>query len=152
MKYAISACLIGCNCKYNGGNNRSEELLRIVKDTPYITICPEVSGGLPIPRASCEIRKGRVYNTCGEDVSEAFQRGACKEVQRVLAEQVDLVILQPRSPSCGVGTIYDGSFTGTLIAGDGIFAQHCRKWKIPVISLPDFLAQHAKKLDGGKKS
>lgn len=141
MKYAVSACLMGVNCKYDGGNNRSEELVRFMADQEVILLCPESAGGLSIPRSSCEIVGDRVINRQGEDVTAFFEAGAEKEVQRLRKEQAELVILQPRSPSCGVGMVYDGSFSKRLVEGDGIFVKRCRQAGIRCINLPDFLAE-----------
>ena len=143
MKYAISACLMGKNCKYNGGNNKNEALINFLKDKDVITICPEVTGGLPTPRAPSEIVGNRVINTLHEDVTFQFEQGARQELQRVLDEQVDVVILQPRSPSCGKGMVYDGHFEGMLIPGDGIFVQLLKKHKIDVYTSVEFLEKLA---------
>ena len=115
MKYAVSACLMGINCKYDGGNNEHIKLQEFLKDKEYILICPEVAGGMSVPRIPCEIKNGVVLNRHGEDMSEYFRLGAQKELQKLKKHKIDVVILQPRSPSCGIGQIYDGSFTKTLI-------------------------------------
>lgn len=125
MKYAISACLMGVNCKYNGGNNACKELIGFMKDKEYVCVCPEVSGGLPIPRASCEIRHGRIWNTEGKDMTYFFVKGAELEMKKMKEQRVTTVVLQSRSPSCGKGEIYDGNFSGVLKKGNGIFAQLC---------------------------
>ena len=122
MKIAVSACLLGENCKYNGGNNRSEALLRMLSGHTVIPVCPEVLGGLPVPRVPAEIVNGTVINREGANVDEAFRKGAEKAVALIRKEQPDLVILQSRSPSCGVKQVYDGTFSGTLVSGRGIFA------------------------------
>lgn len=139
MNYAVSAFLMGVNCKYNGGNNENAKIIAFLKDRPHLTVCPEIAGGLPVPRACCEIVNGRILNTDKEDVTDAFIRGAEKEVQRLLDEKVDLVILQPRSPSCGKGRIYDGTFQGKLKDGDGVFVQLCKKQGIEVWNCDEFL-------------
>lgn len=118
----VSACLMGENCKYNGGNNRNEEVLAFVKDAEVIKICPEVLGGLSTPRLPCEIQNGLVVNREGGDCTEEFKRGAALALEIAGSEKPDLAILQPRSPSCGSKEIYDGTFTKTLIKGRGIFA------------------------------
>lgn len=139
MKYAISACLMGICCKYSGGHNANAVLQTFLKDKDYITVCPEVTGGLPIPRACSEIVNGRVMNTEGEDVTYFFEHGAEKELRRLLEENVEVVILQPRSPSCGNGKVYDGTFQGKLIDGDGIFTQLCKKQGIEVWNSEEFI-------------
>ena len=125
MKLLISACLLGQNCKYNGGNNYSDELNAFLKNGNHtvIPVCPETLGGLPIPRVPAEIRNGIVTNRDGISVDKEFRAGAEKALSIALSEKVDLAILQSRSPSCGVGYIYDGTFSKHLINGNGIFAE-----------------------------
>ncbi len=139
MKYAVSACLVGINCKYNGKNNRNESLLAFLKDQDYITICPEVTGGLPTPRACSEIFQNQVINTEGKDVTKEFYLGAQREIKRILEEKVDIVLLQPRSPSCGCGKIYDGTFSKILVDGDGVFVKMCKNMGIQVQNYDEFL-------------
>ena len=127
MKIMVSACLLGENCKYNGGNNRNERLLRLLSGHTVIPVCPEVLGGLPVPRVPAEIVDGVVTNREGIPVDGAFRRGAEKALQIAERERPDWIILQSRSPSCGVRQVYDGSFTGTLVAGEGIFAAMARQ-------------------------
>ncbi len=86
---------LGHNCKYSGGNNRNEKLINFLKDQEVLCVCPEVLGGLPIPRASSEIRGDKVINTNGEDVSKQFYAGALKALQKTLEFQPDLAILEP---------------------------------------------------------
>lgn len=122
MKIMVSACLLGENVKYNGGNNRNEALLSFLQGKEVISICPEVWGGLPTPRVPSEIVKGVVTNKEGKNVDPEFRRGAELVLETAKEKQVDLVILQSRSPSCGVKEVYDGSFTGTKIKGQGVTA------------------------------
>lgn len=145
MRYAISACLMKEKCKYNGGHNGVDELVAFMQDKEYITICPEVLGGLSIPRASCEIVNGRIMNTQNEDCSEAFMHGAERAIDKIKAYQADLVIVQPRSPSCGYGKIYDGTFQGRLIEGNGVFVEKMLEMGINVISVEDFISSFMKK-------
>ena len=122
MKILVSACLLGENCKYNGKNNYSERVAAYVAGNEVIPVCPEVLGGLPIPRDPAEIVEGVVTNCKGVSVDRQFRKGA-EEALRIAEENgIDLAILQSRSPSCGVSRIYDGTFTGRLIPGQGIFA------------------------------
>jgi len=137
MKIAVSACLMGENCKYNGGNNYSEKVIEFVKGHEVIPICPEVLGGLPTPRESSEIVNGTVRHKDGSSVDEEFRKGAKLALDIVLKNNVDMVILQSRSPSCGVNTVYDGTFTGKLIPGEGVFAELLRKHNIKVIDVGD---------------
>ena len=123
MKIMVSACLAGENCKYNGGNNRNEKVLQLMRDHEVITVCPEQMGGLPTPRVPAEIRDGVVTARDGRIVDREFRAGAEKCLEVALREQPDLIVLQSRSPSCGVKQRYDGTFTGTLVEGAGVTAQ-----------------------------
>ena len=134
MTVLVSACLLGINCKYNGSNNLSEKVQAFLKDKVVIAVCPEVLGGLPTPRIPSEIRDGQVINREGESVDAAFRAGADQIMQVVQGLQIDLAILKSRSPSCGVGRIYDGTFTGTLTDGDGVFAHRLMEAGVRVIS------------------
>ena len=135
MKIFVSACLLGENCKYNGGNNYSEAVKKYVEGHEVISMCPEVEGGLPIPRIPAEIVNGVVTNRDGVSVDKEFRAGAKKILDVLLEEKVELAILQSRSPSCGIGRIYDGSFTKTLTNGNGIFADLLVKHGIKVIDV-----------------
>ena len=123
MKIMVSACLAGENCKYNGGNNRNEKVLQLMRDHEVITVCPEQMGGLPTPRVPAEIRDGVVTARDGRIVDREFRAGAEKCLEVALREEPDLIVLQSRSPSCGVKQRYDGTFTGTLVEGAGVTAQ-----------------------------
>ena len=123
MKIAVSACLLGDNCKYNGGNNYSETVAEFVKGHDVIPVCPEVMGGLPTPREPSEIINGKVMHKDGSSVDAEFRKGAQLSLKKVKDAGAELVILQSRSPSCGVTSIYDGTFSGTIISGQGVFAK-----------------------------
>ena len=127
MKIMISACLTGENCKYNGGNNRNEKVLQQMEENEVITVCPEQMGGLPTPRVPSEIRDGVVTAKDGRIVDSEFRAGAAKCLEIAVREQPDLIVLQSRSPSCGVKQIYDGTFSGSLIPGMGVFAEMAKK-------------------------
>lgn len=137
MKIMVSACLLGENCKYNGGNNYSEKVMEYVKGHQVISVCPEVDGGLPTPRIPCEIVDGIVTNKEGQSKDIEFRAGARLGLKKAIEEKVDLAILQSRSPSCGVNQIYDGSFTGSLIDGQGVFAKLLIENGIKVIDAAD---------------
>lgn len=139
MKIAVSACLLGENCKYNGGNNFSEKVSEFIKGHEVIPVCPEVLGGLPTPRESSEIVKGVVRHRDGTSVDEEFRRGADLALKLVIDNDVELVILQSRSPSCGVKNVYDGSFSGTLIPGQGVFARLLTEKNIKVMDVSELL-------------
>ncbi len=123
MKILVSACLLGENCKYSGGNNKCDEIIELGKRHKLIPVCPECFGGLLIPRVPSEIKNGRVYAKTGEDLTEAFEDGAEKSLYVAEESGCQLAILKERSPSCGFGEIYDGSFSGKTIQGNGITAQ-----------------------------
>lgn len=122
MKILISACLPGVNCKYDGGNNFLEPLMGLLRGHELHAVCPEVLGGLPTPRTPAEIRDSEVIFEDGTSADAAFRAGARAGLALARMLRPDLVILKSRSPSCGAGVIYDGSFTHTRIPGDGIFA------------------------------
>lgn len=123
MKILVSACLLGENCKYNGGNNKNEDVIKLGDKHTLVPICPECFAGLPIPRTPAEIKDGRVYNKLGEDITDAFEDGAEKALYVAEESGCRVAVLKERSPSCGFGKIYDGTFTGTLTNGNGIAAQ-----------------------------
>ena len=123
MKIMVSACLAGENCKYNGGNNRNVKILQLMKENEVITVCPEQMGGLPTPRVPSEIKNGIVTARDGRIVDQEFRAGAAKCLEIAGYEQPDLIVLQSRSPSCGVKHRYDGTFTGTLTKGAGVTAE-----------------------------
>lgn len=119
----VSACLTGENCKYNGGNNRNEKVLELLEGNEVLAVCPEQMGGLPTPRVPSEIRDGIVTTRDGRNVDEAFRAGAARCLEIAVKEKPDLIVLQSRSPSCGVKQRYDGTFSGTLAEGAGVTAQ-----------------------------
>lgn len=123
MKIMVSACLLGDNVKYNGGNNRHEKVLEYIKGHEVVPVCPEMLGGLPVPRAPGEIQDGIVRNEDGTSVDYEYRTGAAKALEIAESERIDMAILQSRSPSRGVNQIYDGSFTGRKIKGMGVFAR-----------------------------
>lgn len=122
MKIMVSACLLGENCKYSGGNNRNEKVLEYIKGHEVFPVCPEVMGGLPTPRVPAEIVCGTVINKDGVNVDREYRLGAEIALEIAKREQIDLAILQPRSPSCGATEIYDGTFSGRRIPGHGVTA------------------------------
>ncbi len=138
MKILISACLAGDNCKYNGGNNLNQKLMGFLADHDVVKVCPEVLGGLPTPRIPAEIQNGQVINREGKNVTKEFMLGAQKAFEIVRKEKPDLIILQSRSPSCGIKQIYDGSFSGRKIDGQGLFAALCIKAGCKVLDIEDF--------------
>lgn len=145
----VSACLLGHNCKYNGGNNKNLELIDLLKDKKIISVCPEELGGLPTPRLACEIINGtgkdvlegnsKVLNKAGLDVTNNFLAGAKETLAEALKTGANYAILKSRSPSCGVNYIYDGSFSSNLRPGDGVTTALLRKHGIKVVSEEDYI-------------
>ena len=146
MKIMVSACLLGENCKYSGGNNLRPELLRLLFGHTVVPVCPEVLGGLPTPRVPAEIVAGTVWNREGVSVDDAFRRGAEAALDIAEREKPDLIILQSRSPSCGVKEVYDGTFSGRLIPGRGIFAGLAQAAGFRVMDVDDVLAEGTERL------
>lgn len=132
-KIAVSACLLGYNCKYNGKNNLNPRLKEHLANCEVLPVCPEMEGGLPAPRIPCEIVGERVIDRNGEDRTEAYEKGAAAALHRMEEEGIDTVIVQPRSPSCGKSQIYDGTFTGRLIPGSGRFTEMAIKKGVNVL-------------------
>jgi len=139
-KILISACLLGKNCRYNGGHSQLTELEEI--DVEWIPVCPEESGGLGTPRPSAEMQenaetilngKGKIITNKGKNVTSEFIQGAEKSLQLGLGAEVKIAVLKSKSPSCGIGKIYDGSFTKSLKTGNGIFAHLCHENDIACI-------------------
>ena len=137
MVILVSACLLGENCKYNGGNNRNERVLRYVQGHEVIPVCPEVLGGLPCPRKPVEWVGERVLTRDGDDCTENFRIGVQRALEVIADQQVDLAILQSRSPTCGVKQIYDGTFSGVRIDGQGVLAKALAAQGIPLMDAED---------------
>ena len=137
MRIIVSACLLGENCKYNGGNNLNERVLRYVEGHEVIPVCPEMLGGLPCPRKPVEWVGERVLTQDGDDCTANFRLGVERALAAIEGKQVDLAILQSRSPTCGVKQIYDGTFTGTRIDGMGALARALHARSIPLLDAED---------------
>ena len=133
----VSACLMGENCKYNGGNNLDEKVMSLAAGNEIIKICPEVMGGLPIPRNPSEVQCDKVISSAGISVDREFRLGALRCLKLAEQERPDLIILKSRSPSCGVKQRYDGSFTGKLIDAPGVTAELLMKNGFLVIDVED---------------
>ena len=142
MKIMVSACLAGENCKYNGGNNRNKKVLRLMEENEVITVCPEQMGGLPTPRVPSEVRDGVVTARDGRIVDKEFRAGAAKCLEIAIREWSDLVILQSRSPSCGVKQRYDGTFTGKLVDGVGVTAELLMEHGFRCLDVEDLVEIH----------
>lgn len=137
MKVVVSACLLGVNCKYSGGNNNSPLVREFLKGKDVIPVCPETASGLPSPRPPVEIRRGRVIRQDGKDVTDLYLLGARRVMEKIRNEKVDLAVLKARSPTCGVHAVYDGTFSHRQVPGSGLFAFLLKKAGIPVIDEED---------------
>lgn len=140
--YIISSCLVGVNCRYDGKNNIDSRLVEMVNSGKAIALCPEILGGLLIPREPCEIVKNSkgisVVGKSGEDYTEAFTLGAKKTLEICRIVGVNGAILKSRSPSCGSSEIYDGRFSGVTIKGSGLTASLLRSDGIEVYDESNF--------------
>jgi uncharacterized protein YbbK (DUF523 family) len=145
----VSACLCGINCKYNGGNNLNQYFLGLMAEGELIPVCPEQLGGLPTPRAVCELAGGTgldvieghavVYTLDGIDVTMGLLKGAQETLSIAINSSIEEAILQSRSPSCGNGTIYDGTFSRKLITGDGVTSALLKQHGIKVWNEQEYL-------------
>lgn len=145
MRIAVSACLLGAHCRYDGKSKPCDDVIALKDHHDLIAICPEVMGGLSVPHPPNEIASVgplRVVDVEGADNTAAFVAGARKSLDCAQREGCEFAILKAKSPSCGVGHVYDGSFTGALVEGDGVAASMFIKAGIPVCdehSIPEDL-------------
>jgi len=131
----VSACLLGLDCRYDGGDNKIEELLEFLSDKNYLPVCPEQMGGLTTPRDPAEITvasERKVITNSGEDVTSQFLKGAHETLKLKNLTGASYAILKARSPSCGSKQIYDGSFTKVLIQGQGLTSELLRQHDVKV--------------------
>ena len=122
-KVIVSACLLGENCKYNGGNNFDPRVEAFCRGREVIPVCPEVLAGLGIPRIPIEIKDGIVTRKDGVVVDASIRKAVAEILEQIKEEDVRCAVLKARSPTCGVHQIYDGTFSGTLVDGAGVLAQ-----------------------------
>ena len=122
MKILISACLLGACCRYDGASKAHPLAALLAERHTLVPVCPEQLGGLPTPRPPAERRGGRVVTQSG-DVTEQYLRGAEETLKLCKLLGCEAAVLKERSPSCGRGQVYDGAFSGTLTAGDGVTAE-----------------------------
>lgn len=134
MNILVSACLLGLKCRYDGKEVSNLEVLKIKEKYSLIPVCPEQLGGLSTPRPPAEIKNARVINNKNKDVTEEYNRGAEEALKLAKIFDCKYAILKERSPSCGYGQIYDGTFSGKLIPGKGITAELLIKNGIKVIA------------------
>lgn len=131
-KILVSACLLGIDCKYNGKNNKNDKVIELLKTHDMIPVCPEIMGGLTTPRTPSEIHEDEVITKDGKNVTKQYQKGAQETLKIAKLYNCKTAILKGKSPSCGCGKIYDGTFTGTLIDGDGITARLLKEHGIKI--------------------
>ncbi len=136
--YIVSACLLGENCRYDGGNNFQKWIEDLKENHTICMVCPETLGKLSVPRDPAEIREGRVINQKGQDLTKSFEEGAKVAYTRAvvasksIGEDIDGAILKSNSPSCGSNKVYDGTFSGKLVDGEGVFAKILRQHNIKI--------------------
>lgn len=123
MKILVSACLLGRNCKYNGGNNYDPKVAAFLEGKEIVPVCPEVMAGLGIPRTPIEIVAGELKDRFGNSVDGVLREAVSQVLELVEKEGITCAVLKSRSPTCGVHQVYDGTFSGKLIAGAGVLAQ-----------------------------
>ena len=138
MKILVSRCLLGEPCRYDGASKPHPAIQSLAEWHTLVPVCPEVDGGLPTPRIPAERKGDSVINQSGVDVTREYTLGARIALDTALQEGVDFAILKARSPSCGHGEIYDGSFSRTLISGDGVTAELLLSHGIPVYTEESF--------------
>ena len=145
MKVLVSACLLGVSCRYDGQSKSYPLMEELCRRHQVVPVCPEQLGGLPTPRVPAERQGDRVVTKEGADVTAQYRRGAEEALRLAQTLGCTAAVLKERSPSCGSGQIYDGTFTGTLADGFGAAAQLLRAHGIRVMGeseLADFLAEN----------
>ncbi len=130
----VSACLLGKKVRYDGKDCLSKKVVDLAKKEKVLAVCPEVEAGLGIPRVPCELSCGKVIGKDGRDCTAEFAMGAELCLQKALKANVTKAILKQNSPSCGCGSIYDGTFSGRKVGGDGVFTAMLKKKGIECVS------------------
>lgn len=133
----VSSCLVGMSCRYDGSDNRDEKVIEYLTGKTWMPICPEQMGGLETPREPAELVQNSVITKSGRDVTAQFVKGADEVARLALLAGAHQAILKARSPSCGCSKIYDGTFSGVLIDGDGLTARALKKMGLTVCSEED---------------
>ena len=136
-KVLVSGCLLGENCKYNGGNNYNPRVVEFLKDKEVISICPEMMAGMGCPRNPIEIVDGVLTDCHGKNVDSLIRKSVMEIMERIRDEEIQCAILQSLSLTCGVNQVYDGTFSGKLIPGSGIFAKSLMDAGYLVIDVED---------------
>ena len=138
MKIAVSSCLLGVNCKYNGKSNYNDDIIKLKEKYELVPICPEVLGGLSTPRVPAEIINNKVINQEGIDVTSNYNEGAKKALKILQENNIKIAILKSKSPSCGKDRIYDGTFSHTLTQGNGVTTNLFLENDIVVLNVNNF--------------
>lgn len=136
-KILVSGCLLGENCKYNGGNNYNPRVVEFLKGKEVISICPEMMAGMGCPRNPIEIVDGVLTDCHGKNVDALIRKSVMEIMERIRDEEIQCAVLQSRSPTCGVNQVYDGTFSGKLIPGSGVFAKSLMDAGYLVIDVED---------------
>lgn len=132
MRILVSACLMGVGCRYDGKSNQLPQLEQLMKQHTCIPVCPEIFGGLPTPRVPAERQGSKIMTQDGQDVTQQFVQGTAEVLRLADLYHCKAALLKERSPSCGSGQIYDGTFTKTLTEGDGLTAEMLKRKGISV--------------------
>lgn len=140
-KILVSSCLLGHNCKYNGSHNENKAVMALKDRYELIPVCPELLGGLKVPRLSSELKGDKVINENEEDVTTFFEKGALLTLEIAQKNHCQVAILKAKSPSCGFGLIYDGTFSHHLITGVGITAKLLYQNGIVILNEDNFYEQ-----------
>ena len=140
-KILVSACLLGENCKYNGGNNFAPAVAEFLKGREVLAVCPEMMAGMGCPRTPIEIVNGVLMDRDGNNVDQAMRKAVAQAMDAIRSENIQCAILQSRSPTCGVNQVYDGTFSGRLIPGSGIFAQALKDAGYQALDAEDFISK-----------
>ena len=138
----VSACLLGVPCRYDGKSKENKKLMELGNQFNFLPVCPEEYGGLPTPRVPAEIRNGKVINKNGFNVTANYIKGAKEVFKMCKLYNCDTAILKSKSPACGKGKIYDGTFSGTLIDGNGITTDLLIKNGIKVYTEEEFINEY----------
>ena len=132
MRLLVSACLLGVMCRYDGQSRPDQNVLALLKNHVLVPVCPEQLGGLSTPRCPCEIQGDRVMSRDGDDRTAEYEKGALEALRLCRLFSCEAAVLKAKSPSCGLGCVYDGTFSGTLRPGDGVTAGLLKNSGVPV--------------------
>ncbi|MBQ6960778.1 MAG: DUF523 domain-containing protein [Clostridia bacterium] len=138
MRILVSACLLGLCCRYDGQSKQNDRVMCLAEKHELIPVCPEQLGGLPTPRPPAEIKNSRVISNLGRDVTAQYEKGAAEALRLYDLLHCDCALLKARSPSCGTDRVYDGTFSGALIPGQGITAKLLSQHHVTVLSEETF--------------